>query len=248
MGYGKGLGSDYGAEPQPWQPFLDRDDAGTRLGRALSGACGRGSAGNEGAGNEGAGNEGTVVLGLARGGVPIAAAVARAVGLPVGVLVVRKLGVPGSPEVAFGAVATYGGATVGFHLDRTIQNLRHHGYGREDLEAVDRQERAELARRQALYVRETQRPVVGRTVLLCDDGLATGATMHASVALMRQAGAATVVACVPAAPQHACADLATAADRVVCLQPWPNLRAVSEAYLRFGQVGDSLVLELLKNS
>ena len=225
----------YSAEPRPWQPFLDRNDAGSRLGRALRLPAGsvRG---------------GALVLGLARGGVPVAAGVARALGLPLGVLVVRKLGVPGSPEVAFGAVATYAGTTAGTHLDRTVRELRRHGYGAEELDQVEREERAELARRQALYARGTQEPVAGRTVLLCDDGLATGATMRAAVTLMRDAGAAEVLACVPAAPRQVCAELLDVADRVVCLQPWPTLRAVSEAYLRFGQVGDAEVLALLGGS
>ncbi|PYI68737.1 phosphoribosyl transferase [Arthrobacter livingstonensis] len=224
----------YSSEPRPWLPFLDRNDAGTRLGRALRHP-----------GKDMPGVDSTVVLGLARGGVPVAAAVARAIGRPLGVMVVRKLGVPGSPEVAFGAVATYGGATSTVHLERTIRELRGHGYGLAELEGVDRGERDELARRQGLYVHGTQTPVAGRTVLLCDDGLATGATMRAAVVLMREAGAGVVVVCVPAAPRHSCAELAGDADRVICLQPWPNLRAVSEAYLRFGQVGDAEVLALL---
>ncbi|NVM98613.1 phosphoribosyltransferase [Arthrobacter sp. SDTb3-6] len=224
---------DYTAEPKPWQPFLDRDDAGTRLGRALLEAPG------------GKGLDRPLVLGLARGGVPVAAGVARALGVPLGVLVVRKLGVPGSPEVAFGAVATYAGAAAAVHLEQTVHELRRHGYGARELEQVEQEERAELARRQALYAPETQDPAAGRTVLLCDDGLATGATMRAAVTLMRNAGAAEVLACIPAAPEKVCAELLTVADRVACLQPWPGLRAVSEAYLRFGQLGDAGVLALL---
>ena len=244
----------YSSDPPPWLPFLDRNDAGTRLARALR-PPGRDLHGGEGAGLEGAGLEsagadipgldGAVVLGLARGGVPVAGAVARALALPLGTMVVRKLGVPGSPEVAFGALATYGGDTATVHLDETIRELRSHGRGIDELEEVDRDERLELARRQGLYVHGTQTPVAGRTVLLCDDGIATGATMRAAVALMREAGAGLVLACVPAAPEVSCAELAATADRVVCLQPWPNLRAVSEAYLRFGQVSDAEVLALL---
>jgi predicted phosphoribosyltransferase len=262
----------YAAEPRPWQPFLDRDDAGSRLGLALRrpldaamprdrqpwngrgrgigrhGSRSQDHVHDDGAGQRFAPTANALVLGLARGGVPVAAGVARALGLPLGVLVVRKLGVPGSPEVAFGAVASYAGKTAAVHLERTVQELRRHGYGIEELDGVEREERAELARRQALYVRTPQQAVAGRTVLLCDDGLATGATMHAAVSVVREAGAAAVLACVPAAPQAVCADLAAVADRVVCLQPWPNLRAVSEAYLSFGQVGDAEVLARLGGS
>jgi putative phosphoribosyl transferase len=244
-----GRSMDFSAEPRPWLPFLDRHDAGTRLGRALFAPAwpGRDATGATpgGGGPRSAGFGDAVVLGLARGGVPVAAAVARDLRLPLGVLVVRKLGVPGSPEVAFGALATYQGATASVHLERTVRALARHGYDSGALEQVEGDERAELARRQALYAVGAQPPVAGRTVLLCDDGLATGATLRASVAAMRNAGAATVVACVPAAPAHGCRELAAVADRVVCLQPWPTFHAVSEAYLNFHQVGDGEVLALL---
>jgi|GEM_PF-287564 len=247
--------SEFSAEPLPWLPFLDRHDAGTRLGWALSaparpgqdapGAALPDAAAPGGGGRLSAGRGDAVVLGLARGGVPVAAAVARELGLPLGVLVVRKLGVPGSPEVAFGALATYAGSTAAVHLERTVRALRRHGYDSGALEQVERDERAELARRQGLYAGGAQPPVAGSTVLLCDDGLATGATLRAAVAAMRGAGAATVVACVPAGPAHACLELAAVADRVVCLQPWTTFHAVSEAYLNFHQVGDGEVLALL---
>ncbi|MGO4384868.1 phosphoribosyltransferase [Specibacter sp. RAF43] len=222
----------HSAESRPWQPFLDRDDAGARLARKL---------------HRFRGWDNAVVLGLARGGVPIGAAVARGLGLPLGVMVVRKLGVPGAPEVAFGAVATYGGFTTTVHLAATMEHLRRAGFAIGELDEVDQAERAELARRQDLYVRGAQPPVVGRTVLLCDDGLATGATMRAAVGLMREAGAGVVLVCVPTAPARTCEELAAVADQMVCLQPWPDLHAVSEAYLRFDQIADAQVLELLAN-
>jgi len=218
-------------EHRPWLPFANRADAGTRLARKLHRFAGR---------------QDVAVLGLARGGVPIAAAVATALGRPLGALSVRKLGVPGSPEVAFGAMARYGGHTTTVHRHHTMDHLRRDGYTVAELDAVAAAEEAELARRRQLFAPDPELPVAGLTVLLCDDGIATGATMEAAVRVMREAGAAAVLACIPAAPAQACRDLAGVADEVVCLQPWRDLHAVSEAYLRFEQLSDSQVLALLK--
>lgn len=220
-------------ERQPWLPFRDRDDAGRRLARKLRAFGGRHDA---------------VALGLARGGVPIAATAANRLALPFGALIVRKLGVPGSPEVAYGALAAYGNLVEPVYLPRTLARLRREGLRDDDLDVVEAAERAELARRQELYLRGTPQPVAGRTVLLCDDGLATGATMMAAVSLMRKAGAAVVVACVPAGPADTCRRLVELADDVVCLQPRRDLRAVSEAYRYFGQVSDDEVLALLRKA
>jgi len=189
-----------------------------------------------------------VALGLARGGVPIAAVAAARLGLPFAALIVRKLGVPGFPEVAFGALAAYADLVEPVYLSRTMDRLRREGFRDEELEVVEAVERAELARRRELYLRGPQPPVSGRTVLLVDDGLATGATMMAAVGLMRKAGAAVVVACVPAGPAETCRRLVDLADVVVCLQPRRDLSAVSEAYRRFDQVSDAEVLALLHNS
>lgn len=217
-------------EHHPWLPFDDRDDAGARLGRKLHRYARRPDA---------------VVLGLARGGMPVAAAVARGLELPLGALSVRKLGVPGSPEVAFGALALYGSHTVTVHQARIMNHLRLSGYTLAELDTVAVAEETELLRRAKLFATVPELPVAGRTVLLCDDGMATGATMSAAVGVMREAGAGVVLACVPAAPAQSCQDLALIADEVVCLQPWPGMHAVSEAYLRFEQLDDAHVLTLL---
>lgn len=217
-------------EHHPWLPFDDRDDAGTRLGRKLHRFARRPD---------------VVVLGLARGGVPVAAAAAGALELPLGALSVRKLGVPGSPEVAFGAMAFYGSHTVTVHQGRIMDHLRHSGYTLAELDAVAAAEETELLRRAELFSTVPELQVAGRTVLLCDDGMATGATMSAAVGVMREAGAGVVLVCVPAAPAQSCHDLALLADEVVCLQPWPGMHAVSEAYLRFEQLEDEQVLTLL---
>jgi len=226
----------HSTESKPWLPFTDRHDAGLRLALKLR---------HMRTPSQPTGTNPAVVLGLSRGGVPIAAEVAAVLGLPLGVLVARKLGVPGSPEVAFGAVATYGGFTHLSHLPFVLDHLRRDGYTLAELDAVEAAERGELARQQALFVRGAQPPVSGRTVLLCDDGLATGATMRAALNLMREVGAGAVHVCVPAAPAVTCRELAALADEVTCLQPWPAMHAVSEAYLRFEQVNDATVLAVL---
>ncbi|MHA7269770.1 phosphoribosyltransferase [Arthrobacter sp. HLT1-20] len=217
----------YSAEPPPWLPFTNRDDAGARLVRGLPDFR---RAPN------------TVVLALARGGVPIGQAVARGLELPWDVMVVRKLGVPGSPETAFGALARYGTDTAAIRLPAMVERLRHSGFSVAGLEHVEAAERAELERRQARFVTKPQPAVAGHTVLLCDDGAATGATLMAAMAVLRQARAATIHLCLPVAPAHTCQELAGLADGVTCLQPWPALHAVSEVYLHFGQLDDAQVM------
>ncbi|MEO8220109.1 MAG: phosphoribosyltransferase family protein [Specibacter sp.] len=218
------------SEARPWFPFDDRDDAGLRLARKMV-SLRR--------------SPDTVVLALARGGVPVGQAVASALALPWDVMVVRKLGVPGSPETAFGALARYGALTAAVHLPATMEYLRRNGYDPAELEQVDAAERAELARRQALYVTEPQPAVAGRTILLCDDGAATGATLQAAVGLLREQRAGTIHVCVPAAPARTCSELAELADKMTCLQPWPTMHSVSEAYLRFDQLDDARVMAAL---
>ncbi|WP_125609970.1 phosphoribosyltransferase [Specibacter cremeus] len=213
--------------------FTDRVDAGNRLAAELHGFRGR---------------DDVTVLGLARGGVPIASRVAADLRLPSGALVVRKLGVPGRPEVAFGALATHGPHRETLYVTDTVDALLRHGYTQESLDEVEGAELAELAGRVARYGASAQRPVAGRTVLLCDDGIATGATMRAAVRLMRKAGAAVVLVCVPTAPADTARALTQEADDVVCLRPLHDLEAVSQVYLHFDQVSDVEVLDLLRRS
>lgn len=205
--------------------FPDRAEAGRRLGERLSPLVGK---------------EDTVVLGLPRGGVPVAREVAEELGAPLDVILVRKVGVPWQPELALAAVAS-GGVTV---LNDEI--VRATGLtGEEIADAVER-ERTELERRETLY-RQGRSPidVKGKTVVLVDDGIATGATVRAAVrAAVRRGAAHTVVAC-PVAPPETVASLRAEADDVVCLKTPSDFRAVGLWYEDFRPVSDDEVVRAL---
>jgi predicted phosphoribosyltransferase len=181
-----------------------------------------------------------VVLALPRGGVPVAYEVARALGLPLEVFVVRKLGVPNHEELALGAIAS-GGVRV---LNRQV--IASLAISDEVVEAVTAEELDELARREHLY-RDARPPLDlrGRTVLLIDDGLATGSTMRAAVAAAREHGAARIVVAVPVAPPDTCATLAGEADEVICPLRPRDFNAVGEWYDDFAQTTDEEVRALL---
>ncbi len=178
------------------------------------------------------------VLGLVRGGAVVAAAVAGRLGVPWDVLVVRKLGVPGAPELAFGAIGS-GGVTV---LNEEIT-----GYlTGPEIERVRRAEEAELRRREELF--RAGRPpldLTGRTAVIVDDGLATGATARASVPVARALGATRVVVAVPVGAPEAVARLRAEADEVVCPLVPPDFGAVSRYYAQYPQTTDDEVLALL---
>ncbi|MFD5014945.1 phosphoribosyltransferase family protein [Streptomyces chartreusis] len=181
-----------------------------------------------------------VVLGLPRGGVPVAAEVARRLDAPLDVLVVRKLGVPGQPEWGFGAVGEHGVRV----LNRDV--ISEAGLASAELEAVEAAERAELERRVRGYRRGREPlPVTGRTALVVDDGLATGATAEAACRVVRGQGAARVVLAVPVGPTHGVARLRQVADEVICPQTHPILGSVGAWYRHFGQVPDAEVIALL---
>jgi predicted phosphoribosyltransferase len=181
-----------------------------------------------------------LVLALPRGGVPVAAEVARALRAPLDVFVVRKLGVPGARELAFGAIGP-GGVRV---LNQDV--LHDAGLTDDDVAAVTSREQCELERREFAY-RGDAPPVrlVGRTVILVDDGLATGATMRAAVVAARQAGAARVVVAVPLAPADVCESFAQEANEVVCLMTPRPFWAVGKWYDDFAQVTDEQVRDCL---
>lgn len=204
--------------------FADRRDAGRRLAAALH--------------DEEGANQ--VVLGLPRGGVPVAFEVASALALPLDVLVVRKLGCPWQPELGLGAISEGGIRLLNDDL------IRDAGVTSNELEAVTRAEEAELRRRVARY-RDGRAPVDlhGRTVLLVDDGLATGFTAQAAVEAARQHGARRVVVAVPVAPPDTVAELEGIADRVVCLTVPEDFTSIGGHYIDFSQTSDDEVRRLL---
>lgn len=181
-----------------------------------------------------------VVLALPRGGVPIAFEVAARLGAPLDVYLVRKLGVPGHEELAMGAIAS-GGVQV--LSDDLIARL---GIGAEAIARVAARERDELARREQEY--RGERPplaVAGRTVILIDDGLATGATMKAAVAGLRKLGPRRIVVAVPVASPEACAEVGALVDEIVCLVTPTPFWGVGNWYDDFSQTSDDEVRTLL---
>ena len=211
--------------------FEDRTEAGQRLAAALVQFRERPD---------------TVVLGLARGGIPVAAAAAKALHLPLGTVLVRKLGIPGHEETAYGALALAGGRTVRLINKPLLEQVLLHGVRRESLGAVEERERAELLRRAQVYPGAAM-DVTGRTVLLVDDGLATGATMRAAVEAMREGGAAEVVAAAPVGSVDAQASLERVCDAVLCLHLPGKFRAVGSYYRHFSQLSDDEAIRLLEH-
>jgi len=181
-----------------------------------------------------------IVLGLPRGGVPVAREIACALDLPLDVFIVRKLGVPGHEELAMGAIASGGGRVLNQDV---IKNL---AIAEGTIEAVTAVELAELARRENLY-RPARPPLLlrERAVILVDDGLATGSTMRAAVAAVRNLEAAHILVAVPVASQDACDLLAAEADAVVCPLCPVHFHSVGEWYENFAQTTDEEVRSLL---
>ncbi|MES2923244.1 MAG: phosphoribosyltransferase [Verrucomicrobiota bacterium] len=182
-----------------------------------------------------------VLLALPRGGLPVAAEIAERLGRPLDVLIVRKLGVPGYEELAMGALAS-GGVQVLNH--DIISGLR---VSREQVDAVIQQESAELARREKLYRGDRPFPAIaGRTVMVVDDGIATGATMFAAVELLRQQNAGRIVVAVPVAPPDTVERLRKEADEVIAVAEPEQFGSVGHWYADFSQTGDDEVRELLE--
>lgn len=205
--------------------YADRRDAGRRLADQLGAFRARPR---------------TVVLGLPRGGVPVADEVAAALGLPLDVFLVRKLGVPGHEELAFGAIGS-GGVRV---LDERVVEAA--GLDEDTIAAVAETERAELQRRERRYRGDRPAPnLAGWTVLLVDDGVATGSSVRAAIEALRAGGAGRIVVAVPVAPAETCTLLSRLADDVVCLHAPSRFRAVGSFYENFGQTTDDEVCALL---
>ncbi|AFC43533.1 hypothetical protein OEM_21050 [Mycobacterium intracellulare subsp. yongonense 05-1390] len=204
--------------------FRDRREAGRALAEELTSYRGRD----------------VLVFGLARGGVPVAWEIAAALGAPLDVFLVRKLGVPNWSELAMGALASGGGLVMN---DDVVASLR---VTDEQVREVIDSETTELLRREHAY--RGGRPIADprdRVVILADDGIATGASMLAAVRAVRAAGPESITVAVPVGPESACRDLAREADDVVCATMPPGFEAVGQVYDDFHQVSDDEVRELL---
>ena len=215
-----------GARPWLEAPrFRDRAAAGKELAEAVA---------------EYGGRSDVLVLALPRGGLPVGAEVARALGAPLDLMLVRKLGVPGHEELAMGAVASGGVRVLNDEVVRAVE------VDEEAIESVARRERSELERREHAY-REGRPPpeIAGRTVVLVDDGLATGATMRAAISALRELDPGRIVIAVPVAPPQTCEALRGDADDVVCLVAPDPFMAIGVWYEDFPQLTDEQVRELL---
>jgi predicted phosphoribosyltransferase len=208
--------------------FRDREHAGRILADALRPYAGRPD---------------VIVLGLPRGGVPVAAEVARELGAPLDVFVVRKLGVPGHPELAMGAIGS-GGVRV---LNESV--VRPLGIPERVIDRVAAQEQRELERREQLFRGDRPAPdLKGRTVILVDDGLATGATMRAAVEALRRLAPARIVVAVPVGAPETCEEFRPEVDEVVCAFTPEYFEAVGRWYEKFEQTTDDEVRALLKQA
>jgi predicted phosphoribosyltransferase len=207
--------------------FRDRIEAGQLLGRELAGRM----------------IENAIVLALPRGGVPVGYEVAKALGAPLDVFIVRKLGVPGHEELAMGAIAT-GGVRV---LNRDV--LDYARVTQQQLDAVAAREERELTRREAEY-RGNRGPldVRGRTVIVIDDGLATGSTMRAAVQALRAMQPKRVIVAVPVGAAQTCEEFREIVDEIVCLRTPDPFEAVGQWYDDFTQTTDAEVHALLSRN
>jgi predicted phosphoribosyltransferase len=207
-------------------PFADRVDAGRKLAKALEKYRGRRPA----------------ILALPRGGVPVAAEVARALEAPLDLVLVRKIGVPYQPELAMGAVVDGGNPIV----VRNEEVIREAGVDAESFQAICDEELAEIERRRLRYLGNRQRVnVAGSTAIVIDDGIATGATIRAALRAVRAREPKAVVPAVPVAPSDCLEELRAEADDVVCLEQHATFGAIGMYYRDFRQISDKEVIELL---
>lgn len=208
------------------EPFADRREAGATLAQRLKAYQGR---------------DDVVVLALPRGGVPVAFEVARELGAPLDVFVVRKLGVPAHRELAMGAIAS-GGVRI---LNDDV--VRWYGIPTAAIDAVAREEQFELERRERLYRAELPPlDLRGRVVLLIDDGLATGSTMKAAVEAVRLHQPSRIVVAVPVGSPETCQEFSEVADEIVCARTPQPFSAVGQWYRDFSETSDDEVRTLLR--
>jgi putative phosphoribosyl transferase len=186
--------------------------------------------------------ENTVVIALPRGGVPVAEVIAAGIGAPLDVAMVRKVGLPGQPELALAAVTD--GAAPAFSINRDI--ARSAGLTDAAIRDLAQPQLDEIERRRRIYRGDrTPVPVVGKTVVVVDDGVATGATMRAALKLLRQMDPERLLVAVPVAASEALADLKQLADGVICLSTPRPFLSVGHSYRTFGQVSDDEVTRIL---
>lgn len=205
--------------------FKDRDEAGIELGFAVAALAPRDA----------------IVLGLPRGGVPVAARVAEAIAAPLDVIVVRKVGVVGQPELAMGAVGESGITVVNDDVVRITQSTQ------AEIDEVAGRERERLERSvDNIRAIRPRLPLGGCTAVIVDDGIATGATMRAAVRVARADDASSVIVATPVAPPGVVTDLGDEADAVICVLQPGGFSSVGRWYRNFGEVGDDEVLDLLR--
>ena len=208
-------------------PFLDRSDAGRQLAGALAGYK----------------DQHPVILALPRGGVSVAAEVAAALDAPLDLILVRKLGVPAEPELAMGAVVD-GAVPIVVRNDDVI---RITGVGETEFNATRNAELAEIERRRRRYLRDRERAdVAGRTAIVIDDGIATGATIRSALRATRMRKPKKLVVAVPVAPTESLEELHGEADEIVCIEQYECFGAIGAYYADFQQVSDEEVIETLK--
>jgi predicted phosphoribosyltransferase len=208
-------------------PFKNRSEAGQKLARALSNYK----------------DQHPVILALPRGGVPVAAEVAAALGAPLDLILVRKIGVPFQPELAMGAVVD-GGAPIIVRNEDVVQSA---GIDETQFKAVCDGELAEIERRRQRYLGGRERvDVVGRTAVVIDDGIATGATMRAALRATRMRNPTKLVLAVPVAPSESIVEMREEADEVICLEDHEFFGAIGYYYADFRQISDEEVIEILE--
>lgn len=207
--------------------YTDRRDAGRLLAQHLKGVSGKDS----------------IVLALPRGGVPVAAEIASAIGAPLGLLPVRKIGVPGHSELAVGAIARHNREARDINVDVAAAA----GLGQDDIERLTERAREELdARTRKLLPQDSPTfDAKGKIAIIVDDGIATGATMRAAIETMRLEGARQVIIAVPVGSPDVVADMAARVDSIICPSQPRLFRSVGEHYLQFGQVEDDEVRRTL---
>ncbi|MGB8348712.1 MAG: phosphoribosyltransferase [Ktedonobacteraceae bacterium] len=207
------------------QMFLDRVEAGKRLAVALKATVGKGA----------------IVLAIPRGGVVVGHIVARALGVPLDIIIPRKIGAPSNPELAIGAMTEDGTTILDERLIQQLDISRH--YIKEESE----KQKLEIERRLKLYRGDAPYPILkNREVVIVDDGIATGSTMKAALSSVRRRGAKKIIIAVPVGPESTIKELKDEADSVVCLFTPEPFYAIGQFYTKFDQTSDDEVKRLLK--